>query len=311
MANVYTTTAVVTNVVQTAYDKYVEFALRTEPLFRDVADKRPVQVDKAGSSVVFQIYADLAVATATLTESVDPDSVAVSNTSTVSVTLNEYGNAVLETEKLVYESLADIDPAIANMVAFNMRDSLDAVVRDVIRLGTNVIRNQAGVLTVGGATVSVTATDIFDSRFARYCVAKLRGGAAVPRKEALYWCAIHPDVSHDLRKETGAAAWRDPHNYSSPSSIWAGEIGQYEGAFYVETPRTYQATDGAAAAKVHRTIFAGKQALAEALAYEPHVVIGPVVDKLMRFRPIGWKALMGWAIYRQASLFRVETSSSI
>ena len=100
------------------------------------------------------------------------------------------------------------------------------------------------------------------------------------------------------------------HNYSSPSSIWAGEIGQYEGAFFVESPRMYNATDGAASAKVQRTLFAGKQAIAEAVAYEPKVVIGPVTDKLMRFRPIGWKALLGWAIYRQASLFRVETSST-
>lgn len=311
MANVYTTTSVTTNLVQGAYDKYVEFALRTEPLFRDIADKRPVNVTSPGSSVTFQLYADLAVATSTLTENVDPDSVALSNTTTVAVTLNEYGNVVLMTEKLEYESLSDIDPAAANMIAFNMRDSLDALVRDTIRVGTNVIKNISGTLTVGGTTANITATDTISSPYIRYCVAKLRGGAAVPRKENLYWCGIHPDVSHDLRKETGAAAWRDPHNYSSPSSIWAGEIGQYEGAFFVESPRMYSATDGSTSTKVHRTLFAGKQALAEAVAYEPHVVFGPVTDKLMRFRPLGWKGLLGWAIYRQASLFRVETAASI
>ena len=63
--------------------------------------------------------------------------------------------------------------------------------------------------------------------------------------------------------------------------------------------------------KVFNTYFAGQQALAEAVAEEPHVVIGPVVDKLMRHRPLGWYGVLGQAIYRQEALYRVETSSSI
>jgi len=62
---------------------------------------------------------------------------------------------------------------------------------------------------------------------------------------------------------------------------------------------------------VFNTYFAGQQALAEAVAEEPHVVIGPVVDKLMRHRPLGWYGVLGQAIYRQEALYRVETSSSI
>jgi hypothetical protein len=51
--------------------------------------------------------------------------------------------------------------------------------------------------------------------------------------------------------------------------------------------------------------------LAEAVAEEPHVVIGPVTDKLMRFRPIGWYGVLGFARYREAALFRIESTSSI
>lgn len=46
MANAYTDitsgTSLGVNLVQTAYDRYVEFALRSQPLFRTLADKRPV-----------------------------------------------------------------------------------------------------------------------------------------------------------------------------------------------------------------------------------------------------------------------------
>jgi hypothetical protein len=61
----------------------------------------------------------------------------------------------------------------------------------------------------------------------------------------------------------------------------------------------------------YRTILAGKQALAEAVAQEPNVIIGPVVDRLMRFRPIGWYGVLGFSLYRQAALYRIETGSSI
>jgi hypothetical protein len=63
--------------------------------------------------------------------------------------------------------------------------------------------------------------------------------------------------------------------------------------------------------RVFSTIVAGKQALAEAVAVEPNVVIGPVTDSLMRFRPIGWYGVLGFARYREASLYRIESGSSI
>src|SRR5688572_22740874 len=117
-----------------------------------------------GSSVVFEKYSDLATATSTLTEGVDVDAVALTNPSTVTVTLGEYGNAVLNTRKLELFSFSDVKPAIANIVAFNLRNSIDSVVLSVLRGGTNVIMEIAGAIddTSPDAT-SMTATDIFKS----------------------------------------------------------------------------------------------------------------------------------------------------
>lgn len=313
MANVPTTTATMANLVQTAYDRLVEFALRSQPLFRAVADKRPAQQAMPGSSVVLELYQDLATQTAILNEIVDPDAVAIGNPTTVPITLNEYGAAVLMTKKLNLFALSDVDPAIANIVAYNLADSVDEVVQTVLRGGTQVIRRNAGTLIYnGGTTAAVAAGDTFNSPAVRLAVAKLRAQKVVPRKGSMYWCGIHPEVSHDLRAEVGSAAWRDPHNYSAPGNIWAGEIGSYEGAYFIETPRAFSALDGpGGTGRVFRSYFAGQQALAEACAEEFHVVIGPVVDKLMRQRPIGWYGVAGWSIYRQEALIRVETSSSI
>lgn len=330
MVNAYTDTSAMGNLVQTAYDRLVEFALRSQPLFRSVADKRPAQQAMPGSSVVLERYADLSQATSTLSEDVDPDSVALGNPTTVSVTLNEYGNAVLRTRKLNLFSLSDVDPAIANIVAYNLADSVDSLVQNVLRhstatdTGTNngnlirVVNNVTAYFANGSAptasTGMVAATDTIASKHVRLAVAKLRTNQAVPKKGNLYWSAIHPEVSHDLRATTGAAEWRDPHNYSAPGSIWAGEIGQYEGCFFVESPRAFSAVDagsGGNTVRRFRTYFAGQQALAEVVAEDFHVVVGPVTDKLMRARPIGWYGVAGWNIYREESLVRLETSSSI
>ena len=316
MANAYTDASsgsLGTSLVQAAYDRYVEFALRAIPLIRDVADKRPAQQAMPGSSVVFQLYSDMAKATTALTETTDPDSVALGNTTSVSVTLNEYGNAALATRKLELFSLSDVDPAIANIIAFNMADSLDELALTELRGGTNVIYSANSTGTAATGTAYVGATNTLKSADVRKAVAKLRAGKAVPRVGELYWCGIHPEVSHDLRAETGAGGWREAHVYndSGAGNLWPGAIGTYEGAMFVESPRLYNTTDGTSSGRVFRTIVAGQQALAEAVAEEPHVIIGPVVDKLMRFRPIGWYGVIGWKRYREAALYRIESSSSI
>jgi N4-gp56 family major capsid protein len=297
--------------VQKAYDRLVEFALRSQPLLRSVADKRPARQSMPGSSVVFQIYSDLSKATTALSEQVDPDSVAIGAPTAVTVVLNEYGNAVLTTRKLQLMSLAEVDPAIANIVAFNMADSIDEIVQTELRAGTNVIYASNASGTRATATTNVTGAHTLKAADIRLAVAKLRAGKAVARKGSLYWCAIHPEVSHDLRAETGSASWRLPHEYQSNAEIWAGEIGTFEGAYFIESPRMYNATDGGSSARVFRTLLAGQQALAEAVAEEPHVVIGNVTDKLMRLRPIGWYGVLGFKRYREEALYRIESSSSI
>ena len=386
MANAYTTTGSASlggtvggaGLVQKAYDRLIEFALRAQPLIRSVADKTPARQSIPGSSVVLQRYVDLSQQITTLTEQTDPDAVALATPTYTTITLAEYGNAVLVTRALELFSLADVDPAIANIIAFNMADSIDTVAQNVLRTGTNVL--YGGTKT---STATLTSSDTFTSALARKTTAKLRANKAIPRKGSLYWAGIHPEVSHDLRAETGVGSWRQPHEYQSNDAIWAGEIGTYEGAFYVESPRLYndavgaakttstttttasgnvatyvlavtstsgilvsdvvagtnvptnaqvvsisgtnvtidtaittQVTSGASITFTHETrvfntYFAGQQALAEAVAEEPHVVIGPVVDKLMRHRPLGWYGVLGHAIYRDEALYRVETSSSI
>jgi N4-gp56 family major capsid protein len=317
LPNLYTDilsgTSLGTNLVTAAYDKLVEYALRSMPLFRVFATKKVADQSHPGDSIKFNLYDDLAVATSALSETTDPDSVQVPDTNVVTVTLAEYGNATLTTRKLRLFALSDVDVGVANIVAYNQANSLDEVVRNVLRQGTNVTRENAGVMLFNsGSAGAVDGDDLIKSRDVRASVAKLRARNAMPWDGSHYITVLHPDVSYDLRSEAGSSAtWRPPHEQSAASSIWAGNIGTYEGSIFIESPRTYQANDGSGSEPVHRTLMVGQQALAEVVAEEPHVVVGPVIDKLMRFRPVGWYGVLGWARYREEAIQRIETASSI
>lgn len=187
------------NLVQAAYDKYVEFSLRAAVTFRAIVDKRPVDQSMPGSSVIFNVYPDMVPVTTPLTETVDPDAVAIPATTPVSVTLLEYGNSVQVTRKLRLFSLSDVDPAIADLVAYNMVDSLDRVIMPIASGGTNAIRENGGKMLIGGGTTAgVLSTDVFTSRDARAAVAGMRARAVLPREAELYIGYIHPDEQGNL-----------------------------------------------------------------------------------------------------------------
>lgn len=326
MANAFTGTSAMANLVQTAYDRALEFALRAQPLFRTVADKRPVQQAMPGSSVVFEIYQDLAQQITPLNELVDPDAVAAGNPTTVSVTLLEYGNSILVSNKLDLFSFTDVTAGLVNQVAWNLADSVDLVVQNVLAASTQTIRRDpgTGAVTYGFGTtptqptaltaIANGANNIFNSDMANFAVTQLRTNKVHPNKGTYYTAYIHPQVSRDLRRETGAGSWRQPHEFSAAGNIWAGNIGEYEGAVYIETPRAINAQVGAGAGgtqtRVFNTYFTGQQALAEAVAEEFHTIRGPVVDKLTRFQPLGWYGVAGWSLYRPEALILAQTSAT-
>lgn len=306
MADALTGTGDLAGLVKVAYDRYVEFALRSQPMMRDLVTKRPVQQAMPGSSVVFSLYNDLAANTTPLSEKVDPDAVAVSDVNTVSVTLQEHGNVVLHTRLLGETSFSDVDPAVANLIAYNLADSIDKLVTATAITGTQV--EYSGNAT---STATVDAADTLSGADIRKVVAKLRAANAVPKSGSLYAAYVHPEAAFDLRAETGAQAFEDINKYTGPEGIKNGVVGVLGGAYFVETPRAYVANDGATSAAVYRTIVTGDQSIAEAVAVEPNVVLGNVTDKLMRHRPIGWYALLGHAVYRDEALYRIESGSSI
>jgi N4-gp56 family major capsid protein len=308
------------SVDQAAYDQIAYFALRSELLFDQAADVQPTNQSMPGSSVTFTIFSDLAAATSTLSETADVDPVAMSD-SQVTVTLAEYGNTVNTTAKLRGTSFLDVDVTAANVIGYNAGDSIDQVIREVLAGGTNVVYGGGGS-SDPSSRVTVAAEDIIEANDIRKVTAQLRK-ANVATFNGYYMGFIHPDVSYDLRRETGNASWNAPHVAVDTANIYNGEIGTFESVRFIETPRAKvfeNASNGTSTTgtiDVYCTHIMGRQALAKAYSQVdgnsafPKVVRGPIVDSLMRFNPIGWYWLGGYGRFREASLRRIESSSSI
>lgn len=303
---------------QTMWDRAIYFDLRPELYFDRFADVETSDAtpDKGGVAK-FTLWTDMAVASTALNESVDVDAVALADTQ-VTLTLVEYGNAVITSFKARATSFIPVDSSVANLVGFNAGVSQDTIARDVMKLGTNV-RYATGGATDPTSRNTVEPSDTITSHDIRLVNTDLIA-ANVPTFDGMYAAVIHPHVALDLREETGAAAWRDPHVYSQPENIWNGEIGAYEGFRFLVSPRAPLFADAGSSTTltdVYRSLFFGRQALAKAYSTAegrgptPKVVFGPVVDKLTRFRPIGWHWFGAYGIFRQAALRAIESSSSV
>ncbi len=296
----------------TAFEQLAYFALRSQPMFEMVADVKSTNQSHPGSAVQFNIYNDLAQATSALTETSDVTAVALGD-STVTVTLAEYGNAVTTTAKLRGTSFLNVDADAANIIGYNMGNSIDKIVQGVLVGGTNVL--YGGDAT---ATNELAAGDTITASLIRKSVANLRGDSAPTMDGGVYVGFIHPDVSFDLREDTAVTDIIQYQIRQDGSGVRMGSIGTFGGVDFIETPRIDLVADaGASNVDQYNTVICGKQALAKAhsrgagFGENPAVVFGPVTDSLRRFQTVGWYHLVGYSRFREASLQRIETSSSI
>lgn len=302
---------------QTAWELRAYYALRPELYYDAVADVQPTAQSMVGNAVKFVIQSDLATQSTSINESTDITPLVLADT-TVTLTLAEYGAAVLTSALLRGMSFVPFDPVVANVIGFNAGKSLDTIALDTLQAGTTVAYSTGTGAAPSGRS-SVTPLNTFgaaDARLARAVLVRNN----VPAIGGLYAGFMHPDVSYDFRGQTGSAAWRDPHTYSQPGEIWSGEIGAFEAIRFVETPRTPIFADAGSSTTttdVYGTLVMGRQALAKAYSNAdgngplPRVAPGPITDYLRRWVPMGWYWLGAYGIFRQASLYRIESASSV
>lgn len=308
-----------------AHEQLMYYALRSELYFDPIADVRSTHLTNRGATVTFYITSDLAAATTALTESSDVTPVAMSD-STVTLTLQEFGNAVQTSALVRATSFMEVNPIVANVIGYNAGLSIDTIVGDVLTGGTNVAYSTGTSFATTGTEAAqnrLATSDNMNGNMVRYATAKLRAANVQPFPGGLYRGYMHPDVAYDFKGTTGGTNWSDPHVYSSPEGIYNGVVGAFQGILWVEAPRTPSDANvgdgigGAGNIDAYQNFVVGRQALAKAFSNGddygsmPVYVDSPVVDALRRFKGAGWKHLVRYGVFRQAALWRLEAASSI
>jgi N4-gp56 family major capsid protein len=243
-----------------------------------------------------------------LTETSDVSSIALGNPNQITVTLNEYGSAVTTTKKLNLTSFNDVDTALADIIAYNAADSIDAVVAAVLTGAGNT-----NIVYGGNATTTNTidSADTMTVAAIRKAVTELRTNKALPRIGELYAAYLHPRQTADLRAETGTGGFQSLTQYTDRTPFVAGAVGVIEGAFVVETPRVpYAVNTNSPAVNVYKAVIAGREALAEAQGQDISTVVGPQIDALRRYHTIGWYYFGGFNILRTAALYQIQTAAT-
>lgn len=316
----YMTTSAPADLSQVAFEKLAYFALRPEMYYDQFADVQATNATNPGASIKFTVFADMAAATTALGESTDVTPVSMTDTQ-VTVTLLEYGNATVTTAKLRASSFMPVDPIAAQAIGYNAGLSIDTIAQAVVQAGTNVIYATGGAQTAT-SRITMKTDQTLVAKDIRRAVAELRG-ANVPTINGNYVGFIHPDVSYDLRGITDASGWRDSYKYTNAMPLYNGEIGMFEGVRFIESSRAplftnaYNGAGAVGTGDSYGTLIMGRQALAKGISLggeygaQPSIVYGEVTDLLKRFRPVGWKHFVGYSVFRQEALRRIESASSI
>jgi N4-gp56 family major capsid protein len=279
-------------------------------VLRQFADVTPANVKHQATAYRILLNTDFSDATVTtaltpLTEESDVTAVKLPTPTYVDLTPLEYGFGTVRTLKLNNRGLVQIDPIIAEAVAFHMVRTIDGLVQTELAAGSNQVYGGTG----NAAANDLAAGDVLTAQMGRYAVSKFQATGVAPRyNDGSYAAIIHPYNELTLRTESGSGGWRTPNEYgASQERIWSGEIGKFEGLTYTTNPRV-KVTANTVPVNVYKTYYMGKEALASAVNVEPEVRIAPVTDRLSRFAGIGWYGDLDFGVFRQSALIVGNTT---
>ena len=329
-------------VIKKTFDKAIAWKARVEPMYRSFANIRPGSLVHAGTGIdMFRFSKDLDIIETALDEYSDPDAVALTAPEKITLVANEYGNATVTTLRLKEYAWTEIDPIQIELVARNMRDSIDMIYKKAIYaekggfaytdLAGNAVAKDKGfeqlAVTAGtggaGGTLAkgTTATGHLDAGVVRRIVAHFRNNNVPTYSNGLYLGLITPDAAVKLREETSVSGWRYPALDGAESSrIWNNTVGAFEGVLFLEGSQ-YAGMDPSKTAPVagdsikptaavHNLLFMGESSLAEVVIREPGAVVMPQVDRFSRFFGLGWYGFLGAGIYDPQNAVKVAVSNA-
>ena len=304
---------------KTFYDRALVEEAGPNLIHGQFGQKRPIPKN-GGKRIQFRRYASLPKALKPLTEGVTPEGRKLSATA-VEAEVNQYGDFVCLSDVLDLTAIDNNVLEATKAVGRQAGLTLDTITRNVLQSGTNVFYCPK----VGANGVQTPVTD--RSGLDKTCtltvdvvkkVAAMLKAANAPKIDGDYVCILHPYVAYDIMSDPG---WEEMHKYTTPETMYQGEIGRIAGVRFVETSEAavYKGTENSCPTglAVFGCLFIaqGAYGVTEVTGGGLQTIIKQLgsagtADPLDQRSTVGWKALQTAEILMEPYMVRVECCSA-
>jgi len=298
MANVVTTATHLDDAQIALLDKTFIVAGQDNIIFNDFVTKK---MSIGAKSIDIIKYGKMAKALTPLTEGVDVDSIAVTD-SAVQFIPAEYGNVVTKTSLRSLQSGGQIDLGIAQVVGYNLAESVNAL---AIQAG----EASANEITVNATNEAATiAGNILTGDHLAQAYTDLESNNAKKLAGDAYLAVCHPHVVHDI---AGSTSWIEVQRYADAFPILKNEVGMFKGFRIIKsTGVSVNANAGASNVDTYHTLCVGSNGLGYAVSQEPQLKLTGPFDRLGRMVHVGWHGVFQFKIVDADALTMITSSSS-
>ena len=316
MANNFIDKVSQAQVIATSFDNMTVRPLRPRYVFDGMAKEKSWNLNSnpnKGDALQFPVLDAISANTAAL----DPTNATITGSvKTVytrrSVTLTLFGDhATVDTIEFRPEAFVD---AMAD-VAFSMQDqgmnSLNLIARQAFfinKFSNEVSGTLSSTFHYFGSQGTVSTIGPLKAIDVRLIVADLKADNVETFEDGFYMAVVHPNVSTQLRAETGNAAWGAAvlAGDGSVQRRFNGDIGTFEGVRFIVNP----AVNGAGTGTL-TSYFTGREGVGKAIGKDLSVSMKPELEgphsNLAVFR---WNALVGYKVIRREAVRIVSTTAS-
>ena len=311
-----TTTAAGMSVeMKTFYDRNLIENAEPELVHDQWAQTRNIPKN-GGKTIEFRKYDQLPKAMTPLTEGVTPTGKAL-NVTKIEATVKQYGDFIELSDLLILTAIDNNIVEATTLIGSQAGRTLDTISREVLAAGTNVQYAEGQVTSRAALTSEMKLTVKAVKKAVRFL--KKQNAKKI---NGYYYGIVHPDCSYDLTEDE---RWIDAVKYKNPEKIYNGEIGEIEGARFVETTEAKiwakagaaKSTSDATKIDVYATLIFGANAYATTKieggglqTIIKQLGSAGTGDPLDQRATVGWKALKVTEILTEAYMIRIETAST-
>jgi N4-gp56 family major capsid protein len=293
MATTYTST--LSQTIIQVYSRDIWFQAQPVLRFEQFAVSRTDLSVQPGLQMNITIYNNLPIGGALVENT--PMSTQSLSTQQISITVQEYGNAISVSELLLQASFDDVMGSAAKLLGIDYAKTLDNTLRTVALGGTQVVYagNKASRATVA-------AGDFLTSKELKDAVEILATQNAAKYNNDFYVLFVHPHHSRKLRDDGTF------QNVISYGKQYAGEIGRIDDVVIIETTQMpILSGAGASGANVYQAVMFGENAYGLAIALPVEMRDGGIID-FGRTHNLAWYAIFGAGRLLDANIVRIETN---